>query len=100
SKDDKKGDGHVKESDISKVESSSSKKDKILPGQKIKNDKTGKMEVLKVPEEFKVKDGVLTQFSVYRRPELNAPTYHAQDPHLLDFGGTEFGTIDLIGQSA
>ncbi|CAD7970325.1 unnamed protein product, partial [Amoebophrya sp. A120] len=86
-KDDKDDDDKKKESD----------KPKILPGQKIKNPETGKTEVLKVPEEFKISPGVLTQFMVFRRPELNSPHYVAPDKHLLDFGGTEYGTVDLVG---
>eukprot|EP00392_Amoebophrya_sp_AT5.2_P010485 g10547.t1 len=86
--------------DAKKIEEAEKKEKKILKGQKIKDKKTGKEEVLEVPEEFRVPKGVLTEFMVFRRPELDIETYVAPDKHLLDFGGTEYGTVDLVGQSA
>jgi hypothetical protein len=67
--------------------------------QKITNDVTGESEIRTIPKEFRRPPGSMSEYMVFRRPELHAPKYHKPDKHLLEFGGTEYGTIDMIGQT-
>ena len=64
--------------------------------QKIQSDETKDVEEVKVPSILQGQP--VGDYMVFKRPEADYTKYVRPDPHLLKFGGTEFGSVEMVGQ--